>query len=132
IFIRKSIINLSELEFNTPIPGFTHLQIAQPITLGHYLLSWNEMLKRDHINLLNCKKMTNYCPLGSAALAGHNYNINRNIIKKLLNFKYITENSIDAVSDRDYIIIFSQFCNILIMHLSRICEDMIIWSSNKF
>ncbi|WP_433927875.1 argininosuccinate lyase [Candidatus Carsonella ruddii] len=132
IFIRKSIINLSENEFNSPVPGFTHLQIAQPITLGHYLLSWNEMLKRDHINLLNCKKITNFCPIGSAALAGHNYKINRNIVKKILNFKYITENSIDAVSDRDYIVIFSQFCNILIMHLSRICEDMIIWSSNKF
>ncbi|ATX33423.1 argininosuccinate lyase [Candidatus Carsonella ruddii] len=132
IFIRKTIINLAEIEFNTPVPGFTHLQIAQPITLGHYLLSWNEMLKRDHINLLNCKKNTNFCPLGSAALAGHNYKINRNIVKKILNFKYLTENSIDAVSDRDYVILFSQFCNILIIHLSRICEDMIIWSSNKF
>ncbi|XZR52586.1 MAG: argininosuccinate lyase [Candidatus Carsonella ruddii] len=132
IFIRKSIISLAEKEYNFPLPGFTHLQIAQPITLGHYLLSWNEMLKRDHINLLNCKKNCSYAPIGAAALAGHNYNINRNIIKKMLNFKNLTENSIDSVSDRDYIIFFSNFCNILITHLSRICEDLIIWSSNKF
>lgn len=132
IFIRKTLLKISEFEFNTPIPGFTHLQIAQPITLGHYLLSWNEMIKRDHINLLNCKKILNNCPIGSGALSGHNYNINRNIIKKILKFKNLTENSIDAVSDRDYIIFFSHFCNTIITHFSRICEDLILWSSNKF
>ncbi|BFI91004.1 argininosuccinate lyase [Candidatus Carsonella ruddii] len=132
IFIRKSIIFLAEKEYNFPLPGFTHLQIAQPVTLGHYLLCWNEMFKRDHINLLNCKKKCSYSPIGSAALAGHNYNINRNIVKNILNFKNLTENSIDSVSDRDYIISFSNFCNIVITHLSRICEDLIIWSSNKF
>lgn len=132
IFIRKSIINLAEKEYNSPVPGFTHLQIAQPITIGHYLLSWNEMLKRDHLNLLNCKKSLQYCPLGSAALSGHNYNINRNTIKKFLNFKNLTENSVDAVSDRDYVVMFSHFCNLVITHLSRISEDMIIWSNNNF
>lgn len=132
IFLRKTIISIAEKEFNTLIPSFKNSDIDKPITLGHYLLSWNEMFKRDHINLLNCKKITNFCSFDNEILFKNNYKINKNVIKKLLNFKNINENLIDSISDRDYIVLFSQFCNILIIHLSRICEDIIYWSNKQY
>lgn len=130
--LRKILINLAISESDTIMPGFTHLQIAQPITFGHHVLAWHEMISRDHLRILECRKRINILPLGSAALAGTTYPINRNIIKDLLGFDHITENSLDAVSDRDFAIEFTSFSSILLMHLSRMCEELILWTSLHF
>ncbi|CAA3709461.1 argininosuccinate lyase [Candidatus Portiera aleyrodidarum] len=130
--LRKILINLAISESDTIMPGYTHLQIAQPITFGHHVLAWHEMISRDHLRILECRKRINILPLGSAALAGTTYPINRNIIKDLLGFDHITENSLDAVSDRDFAIEFTSFSSILLMHLSRMCEELILWTSLHF
>ena len=131
-YLRQQIVELSILEYKTIMPGFTHLQVAQPITFGHHLLAWNEMLKRDQERLSDCLKRVDYNPLGSAALAGTSFKIDREQTTNLLGFSKICANSIDAVSDRDFIIEFCSFSSICMMHLSRISEELIIWSSSQF
>ncbi|MDI3310046.1 MAG: argininosuccinate lyase [Thermoanaerobacterium sp.] len=117
---------------NTIMPGYTHLQRAQPVTLGHHMMAYVEMLKRDLWRLGDIAKRVNILPLGSGALAGTSYNIDRMYVAKLLGFDDITKNSLDAVSDRDFAIEFLSFSSILMMHLSRFCEEIVLWSSKEF
>jgi len=127
-----AIIDLAEKEADTIMPGFTHLQTAQPVTFGHHLLAWFEMLFRDSARLQECRTKVNSMPLGSAALAGTTYPIDREYCAKLLGFDAIAENSLDAVSDRDFIIEFMSFASILMMHFSRMSEEMVLWNSAQF
>ncbi len=126
------LLDLAEAESDTIMPGFTHLQTAQPVTLGHHLLAWCEMLLRDQARLADCYKRVNIMPLGAAALAGTTYPIDRNYTAKLLSFDGIAENSLDAVSDRDFGIEFLAFAATLMMHLSRFSEELVLWSSAQF
>ena len=130
--LQNGMIELAMTESDTIMPGFTHLQSAQPVTFGHHLLAWNEMLERDFGRLKDCRKRLNYCPLGAAALAGTTYPINRNHTAVTLNFDQPTENSLDSVSDRDFAIEFCAFASILLTHLSRMSEELILWTSEQF
>ena len=130
--LQNGMIELAMTESDTIMPGFTHLQTAQPVTFGHHLLAWNEMLERDFGRLKDCRKRLNYCPLGAAALAGTTYPINRNHTAVTLNFDQPTENSLDSVSDRDFAIEFCAFASILLTHLSRMSEELILWTSEQF
>ena len=130
--IQNALLDLAEREFDTIMPGFTHLQSAQPITFGHHMMAWFEMLKRDHARFQDCRKRVNQLPLGSAALAGTTYPIDRNMTAELLGFDGICNNSLDGVSDRDFIIEFSSASSLLAMHLSRMSEELIIWTSAQF
>ncbi|HIG42081.1 MAG: argininosuccinate lyase [bacterium] len=130
--LQIGLIDLAEREAETILPGMTHLQVAQPITFGHHMMAWNEMLERDVGRLSDCRKRTNVMPLGAAALAGTTFPIKREITAQLLGFEAISENSLDAVSDRDFAIEFSAFASTLMMHLSRWSEEMILWSSSQF
>jgi len=114
------------------MPGFTHLQTAQPVTFGHHLLAWNEMLERDFGRLSDCRKRLNQSPLGAAALAGTTYPINRNRSAELLGFEAPTRNSLDSVSDRDFAIEFCSFAALLLTHLSRASEELVLWTSAQF
>ena len=113
-------------------PGFTHMQVAQPVTFGHHLLAWSEMLYRDELRLTNTRELLNTMPLGSAALSGTSLKINRDMIAKKLGFKTVTKNSMDAVSDRDYVCDFAYTNSMIMMHLSRICEELVLWSNPQF
>ena len=130
--LRTGLIDQAERYADTVMPGFTHLQVAQPVTFGHHLLAWNEMLARDDSRLADCSSRMNYCPLGSAALAGTSYDIDRHMTAKALGFQAPTENSLDSVSDRDFAIEFTSAAAITMMHLSRMAEEMIIWTSAQF
>ncbi len=130
--LRQGLIELAEREADTIMPGFTHLQTAQPVTFGHHLLAWHEMLARDHERLLDCRKRVNVMPLGAAALAGTTYPIDRHVTAELLGFERPAENSLDAVSDRDFAIEFASFASILLMHLSRMSEELVLWTSAQF
>lgn len=130
--LRLGLLDLAEKESGTIMPGFTHLQTAQPVTFGHHLLAWHEMLLRDEQRLLDCRKRVNVMPLGSAALAGTTYPINRSITAKLLGFDSISENSLDAVSDRDFAIEFCAAAATIMMHLSRFSEELVLWTSAQF
>jgi argininosuccinate lyase len=114
------------------MPGYTHMQPAQPVTLGHHLLAWVEMLLRDRARMFDARKRVNVMPLGSAALAGTSYPIDRRITARLLEFEAISENSLDAVSDRDFAIEFTAACSLVMMHLSRFSEELVLWSSAQF
>ncbi len=114
------------------MPGFTHLQIAQPVTIGHHLLAYFEMLQRDSIRFENNEKSLNQMPLGVGALAGNRFGINRTKLAKKLGFTEITKNSIDTVSDRDFVTDVSYSCSMLAVHLSRMSEEIILWSSSQF
>jgi len=127
-----ALAELAEREAETLMPGFTHLQTAQPTTFGHHLLAWSEMLLRDRLRLQDCRKRVNSMPLGAAALAGTSYPIDRRYAAELLGFENIAENSLDAVSDRDFAIEFTAAAAILMMHLSRFSEELILWSSAQF
>ena len=116
----------------TIIPGFTHLQKAQPVTLGHHLLAYFQMFKRDYERLADCRKRTDSMPLGSGALAGTSYPLDREYVKDQLGFSALTENSLDAVSDRDFCIEFLSALSMLMMHLSRFSEELILWSTDSF
>ena len=122
----------AESEVDTLMPGFTHMQIAQPITLGHHLMAWFEMLSRDLDRFEECEIRLKISPLGSGALAGNKFKINRMKLAKSLGFSEITKNSIDAVSDRDYVIEMLFNISLMGIHLSRISEELIIWSSSQF
>ncbi|MCD6438875.1 argininosuccinate lyase [Vreelandella alkaliphila] len=130
--LREGMIELADREADTIMPGFTHLQTAQPVTFGHHLLAWQEMLTRDHERLLDCRKRVNVMPLGAAALAGTTYPIDRHVTAELLGFDRPAENSLDAVSDRDFAIEFTSFASILLMHLSRMSEELVLWTSAQF
>lgn len=130
--ILNVLTHIADQEAETLMPGFTHLQSAQPVTFGHHLLAWCEMLLRDRDRLQDCRQRVNSLPLGSAALAGTSYPINRYYTAQLLGFETIAENSLDAVSDRDFAIEFTACAAILMMHLSRFSEELVLWSSPQF
>ena len=130
--LQLSLLQIAEREAETILPGFTHLQTAQPISFGHHMLAWFEMLRRDDERLSDCRRRTNISPLGAAALAGTSYPIDRHYTAQLLGFSAPSENSLDAVSDRDFAIEFTAAASILMMHLSRFSEELIIWSSAQF
>lgn len=130
--LQSAILTLAEAHTQTILPGFTHLQTAQPIVFAHHLLAWFEMLQRDRERLTDCRQRVNVLPLGSAALAGTTYPIDRAETARLLGFERIAENSLDAVSDRDFAIEFCAFASVLMMHLSRFSEELILWSSAQF
>ena len=130
--LQKGLVELAEREADTIMPGFTHLQTAQPVTFGHHMLAWFEMIKRDVERLQDCRKRVNTLPLGSAALAGTTYPIEREYTAELLGFERITENSLDGVSDRDFAIEFTAFAATLMMHMSRFSEELVLWSSAQF
>ncbi|RFA27210.1 argininosuccinate lyase [Alkalilimnicola ehrlichii] len=129
IRFQKGLVELAEREADTIMPGFTHLQVAQPITFGHHMLAWYEMLVRDQGRLEDCAKRMNIMPLGSAALAGTSFPIDRDFTAAELGFDAPSNNSLDAVSDRDFAIEFSAAAAITLTHLSRMAEEMIIWAS---
>ena len=126
------LLDLAEQHTNTILPGFTHLQAAQPITFGHHLLAWFEMLLRDRERLLDCRKRVNVLPLGAAALAGTPYRPDRSMVMKELKFDDICRNSLDAVSDRDFAIEFCSVAALTLTHMSRWCEELVLWSSQQF
>jgi argininosuccinate lyase len=130
--LQEALLNVAEREADTIMPGFTHLQTAQPITFGHHMLAWYEMLVRDAERLDDCEKRVNSSPLGAAALAGTTFPIDRELTAKLLGFERICLNSLDAVSDRDFALEFTSFASLLMMHMSRFSEELIIWSSAQF
>jgi len=136
IDLLKELINLfvekAELNLETVMPGFTHLQRAQPITFAHYLMAYVEMFLRDIERLNETYKRTNILPLGNCALAGTTYDIDRNYVKELLGFENITMNSLDGVSDRDFVIELASNISIIMMHLSRFSEEIILWCSWEF
>ena len=128
----KIVVLKAESEVETLMPGFTHMQIAQPVTLGHHLMAWYEMLSRDLDRIKGCESRLKISPLGSGALAGNKFKINRRKMAKALGFEEVTNNSIDAVSDRDYVIEMMFNISLMGVHLSRIAEELIIWSSSQF
>lgn len=130
--LQKGLLELAEREADTIMPGFTHLQTAQPVTFGHHLLAWFEMLERDYGRLADCRKRLNQSPLGAAALAGTTYPINRELTAQLMGFDRPTENSLDSVSDRDFAIEFCAFASLLMTHLSRASEELVLWTSAQF
>ncbi|HRX69686.1 MAG: argininosuccinate lyase [Candidatus Competibacteraceae bacterium] len=133
--MKRFLGGLAELamrEAETIMPGFTHLQVAQPVTFGHHLLAWFEMVKRDYERLMDCRKRVNIMPLGAAALAGTSYPLDRAYTAELLGFAAPCANSLDAVSDRDFAIEFTAVAAILLTHLSRMAEELVLWSSAQF
>lgn len=132
IRLQQGILNIAAKEADTIMPGFTHLQTAQPITFGHHLMAWFEMLNRDYERLMDGRKRVNRMPLGSAALAGTTYPIDRQITCQLLGFEAATDNSLDSVSDRDFAIEFCSTASLIMMHLSRFSEELVLWTSSQF
>jgi len=130
--LQQALVSAAEKHVGTLMPGFTHLQKAQPVLLAHHLLAYFEMLERDCERFADCLKRVNVMPLGSAALAGTTLPIDRKFVAQLLKFPRISENSMDAVSDRDFVIEFISSSAVLMAHLSRFSEEMIIWSNDEF
>ena len=130
--LQQGLLGLADSYADTIMPGFTHLQTAQPVTFGHHMLAWFEMLSRDYERLVDCRKRTNRMPLGSAALAGTTYPIDRELTCELLGFEAISGNSLDGVSDRDFAIEFCAAASIAMMHLSRFSEELVLWTSAQF
>ena len=130
--LQEDLIIQAENNYETLMPGYTHLQVAQPVTFGHHLLAYVEMFGRDRARIKDCKNRMNECPLGSAALAGTSYPIDRNFVAKKLNFSSPTRNSIDSVSSRDFAIEYLSVLSLIGINLSRIAEELILWSSNGF
>ncbi len=130
--LQEGLLTVAEREADTIMPGFTHLQTAQPVTFGHHLLAWFEMLSRDYDRFVDTRKRVNISPLGAAALAGTTYPIDRQLTSDLLGFDRPAENSLDAVSDRDFAIEFCATSSILAMHMTRMSEELILWASAQF
>ncbi len=130
--LQQALVALAEREAGTIMPGFTHLQTAQPVTFGHHMLAWNEMLERDHGRLQDCRARLNSCPLGAAALAGTSYPIDRELTAELLGFDGPARNSLDAVADRDFAIEFCAAAALAMTHLSRFSEELVLWTSAQF
>lgn len=126
------LLKLMKEHIETYMPGFTHLQKAQPVTLAHHLGAYFEMFKRDRLRMKDIRKRMNYCPLGAGALAGTTYPLDREYTAELLGFDGPTLNSMDSVSDRDYLIEMLSAMSTVMMHLSRFCEEVIIWNSNEY
>lgn len=129
---QKSLMNLAEVEADTILPGYTHLQVAQPVTLGHHLMAWFEMLDRDRLRFIDARARVNQSPLGAAALAGTSFPIDREMTAKELGFEEVMRNSLDAVSDRDFAIEFAANSALLMVHLSRIGEELVLWASEGY
>jgi argininosuccinate lyase len=130
--LQMQLVDLAETHAETVMPGFTHLQVAQPVTFGHHLMAYYEMLKRDRDRLADCRRRMNQLPLGSAALAGTSYPIDRKQVATELGFDGVCANSLDAVSDRDFAIEFASCGALLMMHLSRFSEELILWMTPRF
>lgn len=130
--LQRVLLYKSEKYFGVLMPGYTHLQRAQPVMLSHHLLAYVWMLERDYERLHDCHKRLNKLPLGAAALAGTSFPIDRAKVAKKLHFDGIVENSLDAVSDRDYLVEFISACSVIMMHLSRIAEELVLWSTKEF
>ncbi len=128
----SSLLDLASRNAAAAMPGFTHLQAAQPVTFGHHMMAWFEMLLRDRERLIECRRRTNVMPLGSAALAGTPFKPKRRSLAKFLGFDSISRNSLDAVSDRDFAIEFASCSAITMTHFSRWCEEIVLWSSQQF
>ena len=128
----KVIHRLMKENVDTIMPGFTHLQKAQPVTLAHHLGAYMEMFKRDYSRLADVRSRMNFCPLGAGALAGTTYDLDRKYTAKLLGFDGPTANSMDSVSDRDYVIEYLDACALIMMHLSRFCEEYIVWNTDEY
>ena len=129
---QRAVLDLAEHHAATPLPGFTHLQVAQPVTFGHHLLAYFEMLARDAERMADCRRRVNRLPLGAAALAGTSYPIDRQFVADQLGFDAVCENSLDAVSDRDFAIEFAAAAALVMTHLSRLSEELILWMSPRF
>lgn len=130
--LKKTILDLAEQNLDTIMPGYTHLQKAQPITLAHHVMAYYEMFKRDGERLLDCRRRMNVMPLGSGALAGTTYPLDRAYVAQQLGFDDITKNSLDGVSDRDFVLELAFDLSTVMMHLSRFSEEIILWSSHEF
>ena len=128
----STLLSLAKQHTETIMPGYTHLQKAQPITFAHHMMAYFEMFKRDLDRLEDCRKRTNVMPLGSGALAGTTYPLDRAFVADLLGFDGITLNSLDGVSDRDFVIELASALSLIMMHMSRLCEELILWSSHEF
>ena len=128
----KTFVSLAGENTKTIMPGYTHLQKAQPITFAHHCMAYYEMFKRDYLRLVDCRKRTNIMPLGSGALAGTTYPLDREYTAQMLGFDDISMNSLDGVSDRDFAIELAGCLSMIMMHLSRFSEELILWSSNEF
>ena len=130
--LQAALLGVAEKEAATIMPGFTHLQTAQPVSFGHHMMAWYEMLGRDYDRLLDCRKRVNLSPLGAAALAGTTYPIDRSFTAEQLGFDAPTRNSLDSVSDRDFAIELASFASLLMTHLSRFSEELVLWTSAQF
>ncbi len=125
--LRRTLINLAEREAHTIMPGLTHLQVAQPVTFGHHMLAWEAMLARDSERLAEVRARVNHLPLGAAALAGTTFAIDREMVARELGFEHVIDNSLDAVSDRDFAIDFANCASLIMTHLSRAAEEIVMW-----
>lgn len=130
--LQSALVDLAEREADTIMPGFTHLQVAMPVSFGHHMLAWEAMLARDHERLQDVRRRVNVLPLGAAALAGTSFPIDRAYTAELLGFERLATNSLDAVSDRDFVIEFTAAASLIMMHLSRFSEELVLWSSAQF
>ena len=129
--LKNSLLAQAEQNADTIMPGFTHLQVAQPVTFGHHMLAYVEMFSRDQERLADCRKRVNRLPLGAAALAGTSYPIDRERVAKTLGFDGVCQNSLDAVSDRDFAIEFTSCCALIMTHISRLSEELILWMTPR-
>src|SRR5690606_2585463 len=129
--MQRKLAELALAQADTILPGFTHLQVAQPVTFGHHLLAYAEMFQRDAERLQDCRKRVNRLPLGAAALAGTSYPIDRGMVAKLLDFDDVCRNSLDAVSDRDFAIEFCAAAALIMTHISRFSEELVLWMSPR-
>ncbi len=129
---RRRLAAMAGREAATVMPGLTHTQNAQPVTFGHHLLAWAEMLERDFLRIADCRRRINVSPLGAAALAGTTWPVDRELSARLMNFDSVARNSMDAVSDRDFVIEFNAAAALLMVHLSRMAEELVLWSSERW
>ncbi len=130
--LQEVLVHQAHKEYNTIMPGFTHMQVAQPVTFGHHMLAYVEMFERDRERMLDLRHRVNRSPLGAAALAGTTYPIDRELTAKLLGFEAVAQNSLDAVSDRDFGIEFTAAASLVMMHISRMSEELVVWMSQRF
>ena len=130
--LQAALVDLADENADVVMPGFTHLQVAQPVSFGHHMLAYVEMLGRDFERMADCRGRVNRMPLGAAALAGTTYPIQRETTARLLGFEAICQNSLDAVSDRDFAIEFTAAASLVMLHLSRLSEELIVWMSPRF
>ena len=130
--MQMALVEVAEQNVDTILPGFTHMQVAQPVSFAHHLLAYVEMFSRDEERLVDVRRRVNRLPLGAAALAGTSYPLDREMVAKTLGFDGVCQNSLDAVSDRDFAIEFSSFASITMMHVSRLAEEIVLWMSQNF